>query len=243
MLQVGVKALVTADPVAIPELPQTRTPFLRSGRTLWRRDLHGFVPERLADRGARLGDEAEETLDLDVRSAIVRFGKFSRGQAVKVRSYVMVDGRLATLKVWQGFDAAVTGARERKVRAQLAGIDAYRTPPILRHGEHDGVDYLLEPVVFGRHPSGDAQRLAPAVDLGGSLADACDAAGVDDRPPSASVHPEFRGRLEAAFADPGLVWDQAWGAKEATVARLFRFLDRDRSLPLATPTGTWWRRT
>jgi hypothetical protein len=237
VLQRGVRALATAEAVAIPEIPLASGPFLRAERTLWQRDLRGFDPSRLADRAARLRDEAEGSVDLAVRSAIVRLGKFSRGAAVKVRSYVVVDGQLATLKVWQGFDAAVTGARERRVRAQIAGIDAYRTPPILRHGEQDGVDYLLEPAVFGRHPSGDRQRLEAAVELGGSLAQAYVIGGLDERPLSASVHPEFRARLEAAFADPGLVWDASWGAKASTMTRLFRLVDRDRTLPVAVTHG------
>jgi hypothetical protein len=236
VLRAGVHALVTAETAAIPELAPGG-PLLRAGRTLWHGEVRGFDPNRLADRAARLRDEPEEELDLALRNAIVLPGKFSRGKGVKVRSYVVVDGQLATLKVWQGFDAAVTGARERKVRARIAGIDAYRTPPILRQGEHDGVDYLLEPAVFGRHPSGDAQRLAAAVDLGGSLADAYVAAGLDDRRLSEIVHPEFRARLEAAFADPGLVWDPAWGARAATTTRLFRLVDRDRSLPGAITHG------
>jgi hypothetical protein len=237
VLRAGVHALVTAEAVAIPEVPLAARPFLRAGRTVWHRDLRGFDPTRLADRAARLRDEPEAELDLTMRSAIVRLGKFSRGQAVKVRSYVLLDGQLATLKLWQGFDAAVTGARERKVRALIAGIDAYRTPPILRHGEHEGVDYLLEPAVFGRHPSGDVQRLAAVVDLGRSLADAYVAVGIDDRRLSESVHPEFRARLEAAFSDPELVWDPAWGAKAATVTRLLRLVERDRSLPGAITHG------
>ncbi|SDU77144.1 phosphotransferase [Jiangella alkaliphila] len=238
MLLAGAAAVRRVERTVAADIPVTSSRYLHAQRALWRTDTGQLDTDRLADvlARARPGD-AEGEVELELLSAVVRLGKFSRGQTIKVRSYLALDDQPVSLKVWRGFDERTSpGRRERLVRAQIAGIDGYRSPRVLADGRIDDIDYLAETVIYGRHPSGPAERLNAAADVGTALCDGYRATMTGLRRLSATTHPAFRDRIDAALGpEPNRDWTPETLARLRD--RVLRLIDQDRRLPVAVTHG------
>lgn len=212
--------------------------FHRQGATLWDPADDRIATARLADRAVRAnGRTKEDELVIALRSSIVRVGKLAAVDRLKVRSYLVVDGEVRSLKVWSGAAAVKTGGRERDIRARIEGIEGYRTPPILQHGEVGSTAYLLEPVVYGRHPASGHQRVEMVADLGAALTRGYVATTDGDRPLSEVTHPEFGTRLQEVLADERYPWPDDGGDRDALRRRAARLIERDLLLPVAITHG------
>ncbi|MBC7290785.1 MAG: hypothetical protein H5T83_05550 [Actinotalea sp.] len=205
-------------------------------------DVAGLEPQRVPDPHLRWTSVSGPAVRAETASAVVVVGKFSRSGQVKVRGYVRVDGRLATLKVWrsQG-DSTALGRREREVRARIADIPDYRAPQVLAHGVADdgsphGVDYLLEAVVHGRHPVTPDERRSAVEDLAPALADAYRAYGVRRRHLSAMMPRDLAERLDLALAtEPD--WPGGERALRRARRRLLGLVQADRFVPCSLGHG------
>jgi hypothetical protein len=249
LLTATLAALATAESALLGRAGAPRR-FRRDGATLWD-PADPADPAAFADRAIRDAlttddpgaDAADEDLELDLASSIVRLGKLSSPDRLKVRSYLVVDGELRSLKVWAGEVAVATGRREVDVRSRIAGIDGYRTPPILDHGEDGETAFLLEPVVRGQHPTSGAQRVAMAADLAEALAAGYGATSRGDEPLSAITHEELPSRIDAVLRDERLPWPDdddgeagaagAAGDRDQVRRRVAKLIAKDRSLPVA----------
>lgn len=193
------------------------------------------VPDNHLRRPA-LPDDAP-VVELSCASGAVVVGKFSRETQVKARGYLVLEGRPVTLKVWRmrGGETQL-GVREREMRLRVASVSDYRAPEVLAHGRAGEVDYLLEPVVLGRHPATDSERLAAARDLVPSLVRAYATSGRRNRRLSKVVPRDLVPRLEAVLDDAVL-----WPLPDEERASLRRFLldlvRRDDRLPTSVAHG------
>jgi hypothetical protein len=121
LLSAALVALADAERALLGGGAQRRV-FHRQGATLWDPADDRIATARLADRAVRANGRAkEDEMVLAVHSSIARVGKLASLDRLKVRSYLVVDGEVRSLKVWSGAAAVKTGARERDVRAGRAG--------------------------------------------------------------------------------------------------------------------------
>lgn len=243
LLTAALDALATAEATLLGH-EGTRRGFRRHGTTLWDPADPATDPTAFADRAVRdalTADRADHgdggDLELDLVSSVVRLGKLASADRLKVRSYLVVDGQLRSLKVWSGEVAVATGRREVDVRGRIAGIDGYRTPPILDHGQDGETAFLLEPVVRGQHPTSGAERVVMAADLAGALASGYAATSNGDKPLSAVTHDQFPTRIDEVLRDGRLPWPDEAGERDAVRRQVGKLIAKDRSLPVAITHG------
>lgn len=212
--------------------------FRRTGETLWDPNEDKIEIQRLADRAINSGFPAhEEELELSLRSAIVRLGKLASPDQIKVRSYLVRDGQVLSLKVWSGAAALVRGKRERDIRARISGLESYRTPPVLAHGEGGSTAFILEPVIYGSHPTSGGPRLAMTADLAQALSRGYMATMVGDRRLSKVTHPDLPGRLDHVLGGDGYPWPSDVRERAQVRRAVGRLIARDRTLPVAITHG------
>jgi hypothetical protein len=245
LLTAALDALAVAEG-ALLDGPRSPRSFRRDGATIWDPSDDRIDPADFADRAVRrtlegaagvAASDGDLALDLPLASSVVRLGKLASVDRLKVRSYLVLDGHLRSLKVWSGEVAVATGRRERDVRTRIAGIDGYRTPAILDHGQVGATAYLLEPVVRGQHPTSGAQRVAMAADLAEALSAGYAATGAGDKPLSAITHEQLPDRVDAVLGDDTLPWPDEVGDRGVVRRHVARLIAKDRSLPVAITHG------
>lgn len=185
----------------------------------------------------RVSETPTERIRARSGSAVIVLGKYARATQVKARAYLGDDGPL-TLKVWTHTEGELPlGRRERDVRARVQSIADYRAPEVLSSGAVDDTDYLLERIVYGRHPRTPGERFAAAEDLLGSLSRAYLRHGVEDRPLTEVVHSSFPERIKGVLTDPDLPWSPEWGSRRRLARRLARLVNRDLAMSCSLGHG------
>lgn len=232
----AVRAVAVAERAL--DLAADDSEFRLAARTAHRSGSDGVALADLADRHARKAATAPAAgrLVAASRSSVVVTGKFHTDGQLKARAYLADGDRPLTVKVWRSRPGERDlGLRERTVRAAVAEIGDYRSPPVLASGHRDGVDFLLEQVVYGRHPEPGAERVAAAVELLPALAEAYVRHGLRPRRLSRIVHRDLRTRVAATLA--AAPWDPRWGDRELITGRLDRLIAQNRTLPCSLGHG------
>lgn len=221
-------------------LPAEESEFRLATRTAYQPGVDGALLEGLADPLVQrvLAKPAPGRLIAACRSAVVVTGKFCQPDQVKARAYLLDGAAPLTLKVWRTAPGERDlGRQEREIRATVSGIPEYRSPGVFQSGRQDGVDFLLEGVVYGRHPAPGAERTTAALELVPALVEAYRRRGVTQRRLSRIVHRDFPALLSDVLGASELVWDPAWGSRRQLVRRLDRLIRANRALPCSLGHG------
>lgn len=220
------------------------TAFRRQPRPLSRSLIAAPGAGQAGPDPARLGDALLRTLPPpqgEVRSSsaatILLCGKYATASAIKFRSFLLLDGLPATIKVWgRAVHKRKLGIRERQVREAMRAGDRYPAPEVLGSGEVTGHDYLVERVVYGTHPRGNQEREEAAVEVMHRMLMACRAHGIEHRPLPLVVRPEFTA-LDAVLADPSLHWSAHAEQRRLLTEHVATLVGKDLTLPCALGHG------
>lgn len=160
---------------------------------------------------------------------VVRLSKFSAADCVRARSfYFDIDVPLSMKLVVA--DRARQGPiiSEIEARSALGGSTGVPAPPLLEWGGGRRHAYLVEPVVFGRHPQTHPERQQAAATLLPALLSAHRKAGVSDDTPT--FHADTLSRLERLFRH--LVWNDSWTHPERLLAVARELVTSQATLPV-----------
>lgn len=197
---------------------------------------------RLADPLVRtiMGPDAH-TISVVSDCAVVVMGKLASAELLKARAYRMADGLPVTVKVWRAVEGHPSGGeQERTIRHELLKLPGFPAPVVLgegRAGTADYIDYILEPIVYGRHPWSARARVDAALDLVPALASAWRRWGTVDEPLGRVFDDGVLKRVRQVIVDPSLRWNEAWLSRRRLLLRLWRLARRNHHLPCAPGHG------
>ncbi len=151
------------------------------------------------DSSRRKPSGPSRLLEATTAASMVRLSKFSREGEVRVRAFYPDTDPPLSVKL-------IIAHRERQdpilmdvaARTALGGTGHLPVPPLLDSGSNRRYAYLVEPVVFGNHPTTRAEKHTAAQTILPAFLAAHRSAGVTDRP--AELHTETMARLERLFA-------------------------------------------
>jgi hypothetical protein len=159
----------------------------------------GLLPPPLSAITLAMGQDPE-TLRVRSRADVARLGTFDVEETVRLRAFYWCTRRPSSLRIQAGGDRLRPGIHRSLAAQQVVARHVPElAPALLAHGSlpDEGVAFLQEAVVAGRHPAtaGDVRNaMAPLLALFARLHDAV---GVESRPLSAVVSRHFPERWDA----------------------------------------------